>query len=282
MLEKVIYENSYGEKLYLGIVEEDSEIQRPELYVNETDLRDFSWEVNTKNNQIQYFSREIEEKKLPIMIAAGNDQRGKRLRNLVYEVTEKDVLRQEPGKIWIGDYYLECYVTKSSKSEYVYTYRYAVIELTITTNSPYWKKEESYHFQIDGEVKNKGLDYDYDFMYDYGGDVRTSSSFLNHTIYECDFELTIHGPTKNPTVLIEENRYSADIELQSGQDLVINSKDKTVLLKKNGEYENIFWLRNRDAYIFEKIDSGVNQVQWIGDFKWDIVLYLERSEPEWI
>ena len=40
-------------------------------------------------------------------------------------------------------------------------------------------------------------------------------------------------------------------------------------------------MRNKDSYIFEKIQPGTNYVIIDGDFGVDIILMEERSEPKW-
>lgn len=63
----------------------------------------------------------------------------------------------------------------------------------------------------------------------------------------------------------------------------IDSIAKTILLtKRDGTVENHFHQRNRESYIFEKIPAGSNIVTWDKTFKFDVVLFEERSEPKWI
>jgi len=53
------------------------------------------------------------------------------------------------------------------------------------------------------------------------------------------------------------------------------------LTHSDGSTENCFNLRNRDSYIFEKIPAGVLTIASSANFKFDVVLLEERSEPKW-
>ena len=45
---------------------------------------------------------------------------------------------------------------------------------------------------------------------------------------------------------------------------------------------NLFNVRGRDFYIFEKIPTGILNVSWSGSFGFDLNLLSERGEPKWI
>ena len=71
-------------------------------------------------------------------------------------------------------------------------------------------------------------------------------------------------------------------EVSSGEYLVIDSSEKTIMLVKgSGEKVNCFNKRSRDSYVFEKIPVGANTVSWEGEFGFDVTLLEERSEPKW-
>ena len=104
MLEKFKYINHLGETLEFG---------KSPLFVNENDLRDFSWDVTKKNNKISGFSKGIVSKTIPIILKAETKDEAKRMKNRLFEVFEKDVLAEKYGRIVVGDYYLKCYVVDS-------------------------------------------------------------------------------------------------------------------------------------------------------------------------
>ncbi len=74
-----------------------------------------------------------------------------------------------------------------------------------------------------------------------------------------------------------------NIELFDNERLEVDSKEKKInIIKVNGDKVNVFNYRNRDSYIFELISSGIHYVSYSGLFNFDLILYSERSEPEWI
>jgi carbamate kinase len=74
------------------------------------------------------------------------------------------------------------------------------------------------------------------------------------------------------------------VAIASNEHVTIDSTTKTVILTKgNGEQVNLFNLRNKESYIFEKIPSGMSIVSASNDqIRFEITLLEERSEPKWI
>jgi hypothetical protein len=53
------------------------------------------------------------------------------------------------------------------------------------------------------------------------------------------------------------------------------------LVDINGGSTNKYNARNKNWNIYQKIVPGANKVIWSGDFGVDMILYVQRSEPEW-
>ena len=71
-------------------------------------------------------------------------------------------------------------------------------------------------------------------------------------------------------------------EIEKGQRVEIDSNKRTIkLIKQNGSIENRFWEADKKSYIFEKIPTGENAVQYDGTFGFDLILLDRRSEPGW-
>ena len=83
-------------------------------------------------------------------------------------------------------------------------------------------------------------------------------------------------------VYVSGHAYAVRGEVAEGEYLTIDSTNKTITkTAADGTITNVFNLRSRDSYIFEKIKSGNNAVIWDGDFGVDVILMEERSEPKW-
>lgn len=273
MLEQLKYINHMNEVLEFG---------KSKLYVNENDLHDFAWEITSKNDRISGFKKGIVTKTVPIILKCDSNEEGIALKNKLFEVFEKDVLAVKHGKIIIGDYYLKCFVTESSKSEYLINRGYLRITVKVSTDFPYWIKETASTFNYGGGVSGSDLDFNRDFAYDYTSNLLGKA--LNNTNFVAtNFKINIYGACENPRITIAGHDYEVSASIAANEYLTIDSVNKTIILTHaDGTKENCFNKRKRDSYIFEKIPSGVCNVSASGSFKFDVVLLEERGEPRWI
>lgn len=273
MLEQLKYKNHLNEVIEFG---------KDGIFVNDSDLRDYAWTVNQKGNRIASLTRKVSTRKLPVVIICDSEVAGTAAKNRLMEVCEKDCLAMEPGQIILGDYYFKCYVTKSVKKNYLVNKRYLAVDLTLTSEQPYWIKEKRTSFISDGSTSAAVLDYNYDFPFDYGADI-TGSQLNNADFVPSNFRLIIYGACTNPSIIIAGHTYQVNCTVAAGEYLTIDSMAKTIYIAgTSGAVTNEFNNRNKESYIFEKIPSGGNSVAWSGAFGFDIILLEERSEPKWI
>lgn len=134
MVESVVYRNHLNETFEFG---------KNGVFVNESELHDFAWNITKKNNMIAAFDYAVSTRKFPVTIICASEAEGIARRNALFEVTEKDVLALEYGRLYIGDYYFKCYVQKSVKKNYLASKRYMTVSLTLATDCPYWVREMS-------------------------------------------------------------------------------------------------------------------------------------------
>lgn len=276
MLEQLKYENHLGEILSFGDFEG--------LYVNSNELHDFKWDVISVADRISGFERGIQERRIPIRVLSADKEQAMALRNSLFEIPEKDVLRNQYGKLWVNDYYCECFVTSSTKSRYTIDGQYMACDLVITTDKPYWVKEvnTSFHKSSDSEETSLDLDYPHDYPHDYKMTAFEKNEIDNTGFFYSKFRMTILGSAINPSIYIGEHLYQVNVELNDGDVLTIDSNEKTVrLLRAGGSEENAFDYRDRDSYIFEDIPSGKSKLLWDGSFSFTVTLLEERSEPRW-
>lgn len=276
MLEKLQYRNHLGEIIRFG---------QDGFFVNENDLRDFVWSYTSKNNRLSSFQKGVVKKTLTVIIACTSEEDGLAKRNALFEVCEKDVLANNHGKIIIGDYYMKCFVIGSKKSGYLYNNQTMKVKLTVVTDFPVWVKESTTAFRKSAEatIETGGeyLDYAFDFPFDYAYEFAIKN-LINDDFVATNFRLVIYGSCSNPRIHIGGHEYLVNVDVSSGEYLVIDSSEKTIMLvKSSGEEVNYFNKRSRDSYVFEKIPVGANTVSWEGEFGFDVTLLEERSEPKW-
>lgn len=272
MLEQIIYKNHLNETVVFG---------SDGLYAFSNDLRDYTWEFEEKNNKISSFKRKVVGKSLPIVIVCNTEDEGISVRNRIFETMEKDVLAKKHGTIIIGDYYLKCYITGSTKEEYFYTRQYMKITLTVSTDYPYWIKETMAAFNMTSSGGSEYLDFPYDFPYDFKEDSRWNH-VMNTNFVDTDFRIRIYGAVAKPKIYIADHAYSVDVVVEEHEYLTIDSLEKTIYItRKNGDIVNCFNERDRESYVFQKIPVGKSEVSCEGQMKFDVTLIEERSEPRW-
>lgn len=272
MLERMKYVNHMNEVIDFG---------KNGIFVNENDLHDYSWDITSRNNKISDFSKGIVTKTIPVIVCCNNHQEWMAIRDKLSDITEKDVISRKYGKVVIGDYYLQCYVTASKKADYLKNKGYMKATLTIKTDKASWIKESTSVFS-NNQISSEYLDYPYDYAYDYLSTL--STGILNNTeVSAAHFRMVIYGFATNPVVYINGHEYNVETDISTGEYLTIDTVQKTIILTRyNGEKVNCFNKRNRDSYIFEKIPPGNNVVSCEGSLHFEITLIGERSEPRWI
>lgn len=271
---------------YKNHVNEVFEFGKDGIFVNSNDLHNYDWKATSKGNRISALTRQVSTRKLPVIILCDTAEKGIQARNRLLEVVEKDVLAMKHGQVIIGDYYFKCFVTKSQKEDYLTSKKYMTLDLTLTSDFPYWVKESTTEFRPgstgSGEGVGIGLDFPYDFPYDYFSTM-ASNTLFNSGFVPSNFRLMVYGPCSNPSITIGGHTYQVNCDIEQGEYLTIDSTTKKIQLTKiDGTLVNQFNNRNKTSYIFEKIPVGNSAVSWSGSYDFDLILMEERSEPKWI
>jgi phage-related protein len=273
MQERIKYINHQNEVLDFG---------RNGLLVSASDLHDYNWTVTTKNNKLSSFRKEVTTKTLPVVILCKTPEEGVAARNRLMEVAEKDVLAKRPGRLVIGDYYYVCYITGSTKAQYLRTRRQMEAKLTIMSDRPFWVKESQWVFtrSATGDQYGEHLDYPMDYAFDFS--TSKPKQLVNQSFTVSNFRMNLFGPGANPVVYIAGHAYGVNCSLEAGEYATIDSAAKTVTKTAvDGTVTNIYNLRRREPYVFEPIPPGGSAVAWDGAAGVNITLLEERSEPKW-
>lgn len=275
MLDKFIFENHLGIR-FVGL--------ENGVYLNYSDLRDYSWGYDTINSRISRFYRPVSNRKIPLVVYCKSDAEAVAVMNRLHELSEADIEAKIPGKIFVGDYYTIGYITASKKSNYLINKRLCNIELTLTSDDPAWYREQNHTF-MPGEGSSIGIgggtDYPYDYSYDYALSLQ-GRKVVCDSAGSSAFRLLIYGEASNPSVVIGGHVYAINGTIGAGESLLIDSLSKTITLTTAiGNKINWFDKRGREDYIFEPIPAGQNTVSWNGAFGFDLAVIEKRSEPRW-
>ena len=160
------------------------------------------------------------------------------------------------------------------------------MELGIYCPYPMWAEEESKSFYPDSADKGgiyNFLDYPYDYQYDYSKPLSGTEHWYVDHYRSSNFQMTIYDPCANPRIIIAGQVYQVYDTLETHEYIVIDSRKKTIIKRlANGTEQNIFYKKATGNSIFTEIPPGDILINWSGEFGFDIVVYKERSVPEWI
>lgn len=275
------YVNSNGRKIDLT--------KPPFIGEMSNDLFAFKWSYLTQGQAVQKivkFEKYMVEKKFHVLISGETDRDYYSNLEQFLQLTDVDINNLKMGRLYVGDYYLECYIFASGKpKKYIGTNK-TLVQCSIICERGNWQSEALFRFTPagggGGGTTGYGFLYPYDYSYDYSAPY-SADTILNESYMDTDFKLVIYGAELSPEVMIGGNLYRvANCQLDEGDYLTIDSKNKTVIVTRNdGDIENVFDKRDRAWNIFEKIKGGGNAVLTDGNKTFDLTLYYERSEPKW-
>lgn len=251
-----------------------------------SDLFDYRWEYTTtgvSTFHIASFNKRFVERLVPLVISAETKAEYYQKITIFLEIIDSDVSSGVPGRLYVGETYLQCFFVASEKPKRYLNTRTTTINLRLIAENGNWICEERKRFlPVAASVREDGLDYPHDYTFDFCSNL-TNQRMVNSNYAASDFEMIIYGPCLNPAISVGMHTYEVEADLRTGEYMVVNSLAKKVYKTKNdGEQVNLFYARGRDYYIFEKIPSGAVSVSWSGSFGFDITLLSERSEPVWI
>lgn len=273
----VYYQNNYSQKL---------DFMADPYRIFDADFLDYDWEYDSSYNsgsfggKISSFYRKIVKFNMELAISSSSRDGYKQARDYFLEVAEKDILNCTPGRLYVGDYYLTCYLYASSKSEWQHMSEFMANKVKIVTEYPAWCRDTKVTYSQNTTTDTED-DFPHDYPYDYLSALQ-ASQLVNGHYAACNFIMYIYGPCENPSIFIGSHQYQVNTSVGDGDYLTIDSRQKEIYLcKKDGSRESRFNDRNKSSDVFQAIPPGQSNVAWNGEFWFDIVLVAERSEPEW-
>lgn len=218
---------------------------------------------------------------LEMIVAARTADRAEQL-NRILEITEYDVVNKRRGRLYWGDYYIECNVMESDTAP---SEDFFGAERTMKIIAPraFWVRENKKSFYAGGqETEEGGLNYAYNYAYNYAGRSKGAARWDTGHFAESEFQLIIYGPCVNPRINIAGHPYQLLDTIEKNEYATINSRDLTITKNRsNGTIGDIWDKQAKEDSVFQKIPGGVIDIGWNGNFGFDLTIYQERSEPEW-
>ena len=258
----VYYKNSRGEVL---------DFLKHPYYTAEADCFDSDWTESSTGYQ----------RTVQVDVYGDGEEFAQNMEHL-YSIIAVDAEEDTYGRLYVNDTFLRCRIQASKKSNWK-GYVYSEVELTFTAPELAWTTEAKRQFLPSSDAgETEGLDFEYDHPFDFASDESGVATWNINHVTASDFEMIMYGPCVNPYVIINGHTYTVYTDLEAGEYLVIDSRayEATKYLS-NGTTQNMFNERGLADSIFEKIPSGLLQINWSGDFGFDLTLFLERREARW-
>ena len=199
----------------------------------------------------------------------------------LYQIIAVDAEEDTYGRLYVNDTFLRCKIKTSEKSGWK-GYVYSEIELTFEAPTLSWIREARKQFSVRQETTLDGLNFPFNFPFNFAPSQKGQVSWNIEHPTSSEFQMIVYGPCVNPRVLINGYPYEVFTTLDAGDYMLIDSQSDTVYKHlSNGTAQNLFHNRGLEHSIFEKIPSGLLNINWSGDFGFDLILYLERREAAW-
>ena len=273
----IYYQNSKGQKILFD--------KYPVMMLDGASVFDIKTNYDTKYNKPVNFNRKMIEAGFELIISGKTKKEYLLTIQKLAEIFEYDIIHETPGKLYIDDYYLECFIYESEKGLNYYTGRRTSAQYKLVASEYVWTKEK--HINAKGvsyrDTLRGGFDYNY---IDYGnidfGSRFTVSTLLNDSVRPANMKIILYGPCENPEIQIGENVYRVLMDIEQDSYIEIDQKTKKInYVLSDGTEISSFNNRDKNLNIFEKVESGTNIIVWNTDEGYDITLYQERSEPVW-
>jgi hypothetical protein len=254
----IYYLNSNGQKVDL--------VSYPYMMLTNTDLFDYDWDNSTSGTnlpRISSFSRSMVSKKIKINVKGQTyDEYLQNIENLT-SYFDFDVMRVKPGRLYVGNYYLECYIKGSTKPNKYLLTNNTTVEFSLMSSSGMWKTSNILHF---GKSTNEAGFKDADSNIALNSTVTSSPTSENlNNLADGDFNTEWRSPISEDTITLKLNLgqlyYLDNIKLYWGD---VYATEIDVLGSVDGvKSTKLAQLKNLTGAIDDIELYGINQYQYI-------------------
>jgi hypothetical protein len=275
---------------YKGIAGELNLSNRPNLFYRSHSFMSPEWATHAtpilsgRGSEITGFYKEMREYSLTLNVRAETEAGFYQLLNTLTDHFEADILAEKPGRLYVNDEYIICYITGSKKASWRKGMNWIEVSLRVLAPNPTWIRERKFSFMASGSEESdlmEGKSYPNAYPYYYVGS-GASNLVENDSVSEALAIIVIYGYAKNPIIKIGERNYQVFETIQPGERIEINQMDRTVSkIYNTGQKENIFAKRGKVESVFAPIKPGRQMLSSSGGFGVDLTLHIERSEPRW-
>lgn len=273
------YENSRGDILHLD--------EAP-IIVQSSGLFDYQWNMTVYDRALRDGGRAasrrrpVQEKTLVLEVFADTQEEHDAALDQMHDVMEHDVAALVPGKLWVNDQYITCFVRAAAKALDRDWTTYTVVTLTLQVVGPAWTAEEVVTMlPADTETTvTGGKRYAGRYPYRYApapGDFR----FHNDSLTPAPMIIKIFGACNAPSVYVGGQEYAVNANLAGGEYVVIDQMEKSITkVAADGTKSNWFNQRKKSVDNFLYAPAGYLEIRCSENFPCEITFLTQRSEPQ--
>lgn len=278
----VYYENSAGQVFTLygdGLT-----------YIDINELHTWEWSYSLSNRvtgfggDASYFARHPRTFELGLRMRGMNREEFLNQMNTLHDITEADIIACEPGRLYVDDQYLVCYLAVSgSKPEHLKNANFATRTVTVLAVEPYWCTPVSVVVNpaTDQPTNENGKKFNLKYTYRYGTGL-SGATIINDHYSAAPAIIQFFGAATNPAITINNVTYGVNETITATDRIVIDQlTHKIYKVSETGVKTNVFNSRNKNYDIFTPIPVGSYNIVYSGDFVVQITMIQQRSELKW-
>lgn len=259
-------------------------------YIDTNELHTWEWSYNLSNRITGYggdassFARHPRTFELELRMRGMNQSEFFNRMNTLHDVTEADMIAGEPGRLYVDDQYLVCYLAVSgSVPNHLKNANFATRKVTVLAVEPYWCTPVSVTVNptTDQPTNENGKKFNLKYSYRYGTGL-SGATIINDHYSAAPAIIQFFGPIANPSITIAGVTYGVNETLTATDRLVIDQiAHKIYTVSETGVKTNVFNSRNKAYDIFTPIPVGSHNIIYSGDFVVQITMIQQRSELRW-
>lgn len=265
---------------YISSVGNEYELNMDGVFHKKLPYFSFKWEV--EGTQLQYgtrvsgFSKKSVTYKADLLFYDSSREVRDAMVNALHDEYERDVRNMTTGRIVIGEYYIDCFITSVDTQD---VNGATTDSIEIYCPYPFWVQESFITLPASGETEGGFLDFPFDFPFDFTAPTMGHRTIKSDFPFASEFKMVIYGTAVTPRITINDYQYILYTTIPQGAYAVIDSRDKSIMMYNNGQKVDLFNFRNKTLSVFQKIPAGNLDISWDSSFGVDITIYRERSEP---
>ncbi len=245
-------------------------------------LRGNAWEYTLGTRALTGITREARKVSINAWFSDQSEA------DLLRRIADYDMLNNTPGTIHCGDWFQRAYIAGYEPSDITKWHHQEDIDVILLDGQ--WGKWNN--LTLWPTADDPTTDY-LDLPTDTPFDLMPPSainSIVNDSILPSPIKLTFFGAAVNPYILIGSNRYELKTTISTGARVVVDGSvwPRTItMISAYGDVTDAFAAGVRGDgegsgnYIFEKLKSGYNIVQWSGSFGVDVAWLTQEGGLPW-